>query len=243
MFFFREWDKDPQNMSYMIDYLSKSELSREVFKNGTEVEVKFACDVLRKIRMETYLEALLYVDTTRIPKTDEIPQCGTLEKAICEVPQALAFAPQGLLCSELGLKLGAENHGDAPRKSGEGNGKLANSMDIAMRMKLPAETSDKRKYGYKISALGRYLLRYENLDDKKDIVARLLIREYVMQVLLSEASKGMASYDNAVSALKSPATRMRRRQNVRRIVGFIDDELTTEGFYMSHIDWEVKDYK
>ena len=243
MNFYHEWNENLNEMSYMIKFLSKVDESREVFRTGTEIEVKFACDVLRKIRMESYLEAIKLIDTNRQPKTDEIPQCGTLEKAICEVPQALAFAPNGLICEELGLKLGAENHGDAPRKSGEGNGKLADAMDIAIRMKLPAESKRGTKYGYKISALGKYLLRYDELEDKMDVVSRLLIREYVMQVLFLKAADGYASYNDAVSSLKSPATRMRRRQNVRRIAYFIDSEVQDGPHYLEYIDWEVKDIK
>ena len=160
----------------------------------------FACDFLRNIRMETYLEALKYIKMERLPETDEIPQCGTLEKAICEVPQALAFSPDGLICVEFGLKLGAENHGDAPRKSWEGNGKLADAMDIAIRLKLP-DDNRKKKYGYKLSALGKYLLRFQELEEKEDIVARLLIREYIAQILISKADKGYASYNEVTAAL------------------------------------------
>lgn len=240
MNFYHEWDINISDPTYMIKYLTKTDETREVFRFGTENEVKFACDVLRKIRMEAYLEALKSIDMERTPNTDEIPQCGTLEKAICEVPRALAFAPDGLSCQELGLKLGAENHGDAPRKSGEGNGKLADAMDIAIRMKLPTENK-KQKFGYKITSLGKYLLRYEELDEKKDIVSRLLIREYVMQKLFSEASNGYASYDDAVSALPSYKTKMRRRQNVRRIAYFISSEISDELHYLGAIDWEVKD--
>lgn len=241
MDFYHKWNNNLSDSQFMIEYLSKSDASREVFQTGTEAEVKFACDVLRKIRMEAYINALGLMKTDRIPKTDEIPQCGTLEKAICEVPQALAFAPNGLICEELGLRLGAENHGDAPRKSGEGNGKLADAMDIALRMKLPAESKSGKKYGYKITALGKYLLRYNDLNEKLDIVSRLLIREYVMQVLIHNATEGYASYNDAVSSLKSSATRMRRRQNVRRIASFIDSEINDGIHFMEQIDWEVKD--
>ena len=150
MDFYHEWNNNLENTFYMKEYLSKSEESRTVFRDGTEEDVKFACDVLRRIRMEAYVNALQLLKKDRYPKTDEIPQCGTLEKAICDVPRALAFAPDGLICEELGLRLGAENHGDAPRKSGEGNGKLADAMDIAIRMKLPVELSRGMKFGYRI---------------------------------------------------------------------------------------------
>lgn len=239
MNFYEEWDNRLSDTSYMISYLSKSEESREVFRNGTEIEVKFACDVLRKIRMEAYLEALKHIKMDRIPNTDEIPQCGTLEKAICEVPQALAFSPDGLICVDLGLKLGADNHGDAPRKSGEGNGKLADAMDIAIRMKLPVDER-KKKYGYKLSALGRYLLRFQELEEKEDIIARLLIREYVAQMLIGKADQGYVSYDEVTAALKSPITRGRRRQNVRRVIRIIDSQLEADNNYYDKIDWEIE---
>ena len=60
----------------MKEYLSKSEESRIVFRDGTEEDVKFACDVLRRIRMEAYVNALQLLKKDRYPKTDEIPQCG-----------------------------------------------------------------------------------------------------------------------------------------------------------------------
>lgn len=239
MNFYEEWNNRLSDPAYMIKYLSKAEESREVLRSGTEIEVKFACDVLRKIRMEAYLEGLKHIKMDRLPKTEEIPQCGTLEKAICEVPQALAFSPDGLICVDLGLKLGAENHGDAPRKSGEGNGKMADAMDIAIRMKLPVD-NQKKKYGYKLSTLGRYLLRFQKLEDKEDIVARLLIREYVAQILIGKSNQGYVSYDEVTAALKSPITRGRRRQNVRRVIRIIDDQLEEGNNYYDKIDWKIE---
>lgn len=239
MNFYEEWNNRLFDATYMIKYLSKTEESREIFRNGTEIDVKFACDFLRKIRMEEYLEALKYIKMNRLPDTDEIPQCGTLEKAICEVPKALAFSPDGLICADLGLKLGAENHGDAPRKSGEGNGKLADAMDIAIRMKL-FDNNRKKKYGYKLSSLGKYLLRFQELEEKEDIVARLLIREYIVQILIDKADKGYASYDEVTAALKSSITRGRRRQNVRRVIRIIDSQLEPDNNYYDKIDWEIE---
>ena len=223
----------------MLDYLSKNEASREVFRKGSDTEVKNACDLLRVIPMKAFIESMGELSFDRLPLTEEIPQCGTLEKAICEVPQALVFAPDGLLCAELGLKLGAGRNGDAPRKSGEGNGKLADAMDIAIRMKLPADSKSGVKYGYRISSLGKYLLQYINLNDKMDIVSRLLAREYVIQLLIVRSIDGYASYENVVSSLKSNATRMRRRQNVRRILSFIDSQIPGMSF-CDRIDWEIR---
>ena len=241
MNFYQEWAENIKNDKYIEEYLSKSEFSREVFLNGSDVEVKEACQLLKSIPMVQFIESLKNIPTDRLPRTDEIPQCGTLEKAICEVPQALASAPEGLLCAELGLKLGADNHGDAPRKSGEGNGKLADAMDIAIRMKLPSESKKGIKYGYKLSSLGRYLLRFPELDDKTDIVSRLLIREYIAQMLIIRVmNDGYAKYSEITAALKSPTTRMRRRQNVRRIISFIDSQVTTGNTYHDKIDWSVE---
>ena len=239
MSFYEDWERDSDNQKYMIDYLSKAETSRTVLRNGSVADVRKACDLLRSIPMEVFIESMKKLPTDRLPDTEEIPQCGTLEKAICEVPQALAFYPQGLLCAELGLRLGASSGGDAPRKSGEGNGKLADAMDIAIRMKLPSDSKTGLKFGYKISSLGRYLLQFSDINDKMDIVARLLLREYVAQVLIKHAMDGYASYEESVSSLKSPITRMRRRQNVRRVISFIDTQLTSCSF-CDEIDWEIR---
>lgn len=239
MSFYEDWSLDIANKKYLLEYLGKSDASRDDFRNGSEATVKKACELLRNIPMERFIDSIKELPTDRLPDTEEIPQCGTLEKAICEVPQALVFFPQGLLCAELGLRLGANNGGDAPRKSGEGNGKLADAMDIAIRMKMPTDSKSGLKYGYKISSLGRYLLRFNNINSKMDIIARLLIREYVAQVLIVHAMDGYASYEEAVSSLKSPATRMRRRQNVRRVISFIDTQITDRSF-CDEIDWEIR---
>ncbi len=240
MDFFYKWSNDLSNTTYMIEYLSKTEETRNVFRYGTEQDIKFACDVLRSIRIERYLDAISKMEIKRLPRTEEIPQCGTLEKAICEVPQVLAFEPDGLICADLGVKLGAEDHGDAPRKSGEGNGKLADAMDIAIRQKLPTSDRSGMKYGYKISSLGSYLLRFSEIGEKMDVVSRLLVREYVFQAIYTNAADGYASYDEIVSSLKSPATRMRRRQNVRRIVSFISGEEHDGAQWVENIDWDIE---
>lgn len=48
MDFYHKWNDDKEDAYYMKAYLSKSKESREVFWNGTEDEVKFACDFLKK---------------------------------------------------------------------------------------------------------------------------------------------------------------------------------------------------
>ena len=63
MSFYHEWNENLSEISYMIKFLSKADETREVFRTGTEIEVKFACDVLRKITMEAYLEAIKLIDT------------------------------------------------------------------------------------------------------------------------------------------------------------------------------------
>ena len=240
MDFYEEWSKKRDDGQYMRDFLRKAEWSREIFMNGSEPGVRKACNLLKSIPIDAFISMVRVIPIDRLPTTDEIPQCGTLEKAVCEVPQALAFAPEGLLCAELGLRLGAENHGDAPRKSGEGNGKMACAMDLAIRMKLPSDSKSGKKYGYRISSLGRYLLRFTDIEDKMDIIARLSLREYVVQYLIAKAADGYVSYDEAVSALKSPVTRMRRRQNVRRIMTFIDSQLVDGPSYCDMIDWDIR---
>ncbi len=40
MNFYEEWNSSLSDSNYMIKYLSKAEESREVFRNGTEIEVK-----------------------------------------------------------------------------------------------------------------------------------------------------------------------------------------------------------
>ncbi len=240
MAFFDDWAKDENDGKYLREFLKKTDSSRIVLRNGTEKEVRNACELLKAIPIESFIRAINELSFDRIPTTDEIPQCGKIEKALCEVPQALAFAPEGLLCAELGLRLGAENHGDAPRKSGEGNGKLADAIDVAIRMKLPAESKTGHKYGYRISSLGTYLLRFTTIEEKIDIITRLLAREPIVRYLIVKASEGYASYDEAVSSLKSAVTRMRRRQNVRRIMAFIDSQITDGTLYCDLIDWDVR---
>ena len=51
---------------------------------------------------------------------------------------------------------------------------------------------------------------------------------------------GYAKYSEITAALKSPTTRMRRRQNVRRIISFIDSQVTTGNTYHDKIDWSVE---
>ena len=239
MGFYQEWSKNVDNLTFISSFLIKSQESIEVFHQGSEDEVRFACDVLRKIPIDVFLAALQTLPATGHPKSDEIPQSGTLEKAVCEVPQALAFAPGGLVCEELGLRLGAENHGDAPRKSGEGNGKLAASLDLVARLKLPYGTKQKRKYGYIISPLGRYLLQFLSLEEKSDVISRLLIRGRVAQELFVNAMHGYAKYEDVVSSLGSSNTQKRRRQNVRRIVTFIAAQSEHGSDYLESIDWKV----
>ena len=83
MSFYDDWSQNIDNKEYMLSYLSKAEPSRGVLRNGTETEVRNACNLLRSIPMEAFIDSMKELPHDRFPDTDEIPQCGTLEKAIC----------------------------------------------------------------------------------------------------------------------------------------------------------------
>lgn len=96
----------------------------------------------------------------------------------------------------------------------------------------------KRPSNVMSTALGKYLVRFMP-DEKRDLLRRLALRQYMAQKIIHDAGGGIISYREEVNHL-SVTTAVRRRNNVRVYLEFILRDTQCEK-RLSNIEWQVKE--
>ena len=76
-------------------------------------------------------------------------------------------------------------------------------------------------------------------DEKRDLLRRLALRQYMAQKIIHDAGGGIISYREEVNHL-SVTTAVRRRNNVRVYLEFILKDTQCEK-RLSNIEWQVKE--
>lgn len=216
MGFYDDWkcakDSGIDESMYILDFLKKTPESLEVFIAGQATEVALAVDVLVNTDLELFLDKLDELDFSREPEKSEVPQFSSFENGAIRVPELLQFADDGLTYDDLGYQMVKANRIGACIKYGENHSKLADLMSLVTISKT-------RPAIVKSTALGKHLVAFD-LDEKADVLKKLLLRDYFMQRMISEAKRGMTYYSDVASCL-SESTRIRRRSNVKCLAEFI----------------------
>ena len=117
----------------------------------------------------------------------------------------------------------------ARMKYGENHSKLAEVMSLV-------EIRPTRPAIVKNTALGKYLA-YIPIQDKENVLKKLLLRNVVIQRIIRDAMQNQASYKNIAVNLKK-STAYRRRTSIKYLIEFILQGTSFE-YLVSQIDWQV----
>ena len=231
MSFYDDWitkKNTEYEKKYIEMFLSSDDMSKNVFLTGTEAELGAAISVITSVPIQKYIEVIDQLTMDDTVKSDQVPQFSGFCNALYRLPEILEFAPDGLSFSEIGYQLAKSPNDAASTKYGENHSKLAEMLDIVEICNRPSNV--------KSTNLGKYLIKFTP-DEKKDLVKRLLLRQYIVKKMLNAAGKGRCNYKDIVSEL-SKSTALRRRSNVNKLLDYV-----VEGTDLSErlkvINWNV----
>lgn len=233
MSFYEEWieNKNTDAENRFIEYFLKLvPESTDVFHKGNDAELGTAISVINSVSIERYIAVIDSMDYDIQIEAAQVPQFSDFGDGIYRVPELLEFAPEGMTFEKLGYQLVKSPTEGAGIKYGENHSKLAATMELVEINKRPSNVMS--------TALGKYLIRFMP-DEKKEVLRRLALRQYMAQKIIHDAGDGMISYRKAVNRL-SVATAVRRRNNVRVYLEFILKDTPCEK-RLSNIDWQVKE--
>ena len=233
MSFYEEWieNKNTEAEKRFIEYYLKLvPESTEVFHKGNDAELGTAISVINSVSIERYVDVIDSMNYDVQIEAAQVPQFSDFGDGIYRVPELLEFAPEGMTFEKLGYQLVKSPTEGAGIKYGENHSKLASTMELVEITKRPSNVMS--------TALGKYLIRFIP-DEKKEVLRRLALRQYMAQKIIHDAGDRMISYREAVNRL-SVATAVRRRNNVRVYLEFILKDTPCEK-RLSNIDWQVKE--
>lgn len=233
MSFYEEWieNKNTEAEKRFIEYFLKLvPESTEVFHKGNDAELGTAISVINSVSIERYVDVIDSMNYDVQIEAAQVPQFSDFGDGIYRVPELLEFAPEGMTFEKLGYQLVKSPTEGAGIKYGENHSKLASTMELVEITKRPSNVMS--------TALGKYLIRFMP-DEKKEVLRRLALRQYMAQKIVHDARDRMISYREAVNRL-SVATAVRRRNNVRVYLEFILKDTPCEK-RLSNIDWQVKE--
>lgn len=233
MSFYIDWETKKntgEELKYMDDFLMVTPESVEVFHWGTNSEIAKAVEIINSVRIEEYVSLIDKLSFDEDVVGNQVPQFSDFNDGAYRIPELLEFEPSGLSFEKLGYQLVKSPTEGAGIKYGENHSKLANMMELVEITNRPSNVVS--------TALGRYLVSFLP-EEKKEVLKRLLLRQYLVQKMISGAAEEVFSYRDAVSKL-SKATAIRRRNNVRKVLEFIlcgtEDEIR-----LDRIDWQVEE--
>lgn len=230
MEFFTDWNDDNYQQK-LWEFISKSQQSEQVFKEGDRRELDKAYQIIKNIKLEAIMDCLKKHEIKDKLDSSEIPQFSTFEDGAQRVSELLEFEPSGMGYVKLGYQLKKPDNDSASRKYGENHSKLARSLGLA-------EISKTRPAVVTPTAWGRYLVSY-SISDKEMLLKNMLCREAIVQKIMKEAELKDVEYCNVVNEL-SITTQVRRRSNIKEIMEYILTESSYE-YLLSRIKWTVGD--
>lgn len=231
MCFYEEWirNKNTEAEKRYIEYFLKLvPESTEVLHKGSDAELGTALSVINSVSIERYVEV---IDSMEYPKeisAAQIPQFSDFNAGVYRVPELLEFETEGMSFEKLGYQLVKSSTEGAGIKYGENHAKLASTMELVEIAKRPSNVMS--------TVLGQYLVKFAP-DEKRELLRRLAIRQYMAQKMIHDSAEGILNYRDSVGCL-SMTTAVRRKNNVRAYLEFILKDTTCEK-RLSNIDWQV----
>ena len=233
--FYAEWyekrNTGVSDLDYILSFIHSDEKTLHPLLIGNDTELSTAFDALSLVPIEEILNVIKTEPITGTLTPADVPCFSTFEMGAHRLNELLVFEPEGLSFSDAGYQLMNSIQDGARKKYGENHSKLATIMSLvrvsyAHRTALVTPT-----------AWGQYLTKYE-LDQKRDILQKLLLRDLCVRTIVKEALDGPANYRNIVAFL-ARSTAVRRRSNVKYLVEYALTGTDYE-YVLARINWECE---
>lgn len=232
MFFYDEWIAKKNTIDedeFILRFLASDDETTCVFHEGTQAELGIAISVITSVSMETLVKNIDQMELSSEVKSIDVPQFSSFGAATNRLPEILEFAPEGMSFAEIGYQLVKSPNDSAGTKYGENHAKLAEMLDLVEISNRPSKVTSTK--------LGKYLLGFKP-EEKKELLKRLLVRQFLIKKLIHDAGEGRVRYISEVCSL-SKSTAARRGRNVKMLLDYILAETEDEA-RIQRIDWDTK---
>lgn len=233
MEFYHEWKKNKDNTLISLDYAEKFLASHSEstipFFQGSEDEIRVIVQFLKDEPIDIFFEVIKKKDFEEKIPPHLYPCFSNFYNGATRLNEILEFSPNGSNFVEIGYMLMESETQLARMKYGENHSKLAEVMSLV-------EIRPTRPAIVKNTALGKYLA-YIPIQDKENVLKKLLLRNVVIQRIIRDAMQNQASYKNIAVNLKK-STAYRRRTSIKYLIEFILQGTSFE-YLVSQIDWQV----
>jgi len=234
MNFYSTWgdtlDLGIDDTAFITAYIDELPITQVVWDHGNSDEVEQAVQTLCRIPAIRFVEAISACDSVDEIIAAEVPCFSTFTNGIIRVNELLEFAEAGLTYAEIGYQLVNTPNLMAQIKYGENHSKLA------AKMSLVSIANPHRHALVTSTALGHYLVAVP-IEEKEDILRKLLLRDHCIKVIVKQAMMGQANYRSIVKKL-SDSTAYRRRTSVKCAVEFALGSPDTKHL-LSNIVWDI----
>lgn len=231
MGFYLEWkrklDSELNDQQFICDYIDKTEESRITLENGNTEDIAIAINVIKNIPIKRFFSYIEQKDYSRDAEPAEVPQFSNFEDGANRLVELLEFSPEGLTFENVGYQLMKSDKVGARVKYGENHSKLASVMSlVTIRKTSPRVVIN--------TSLGQALVGFQ-MEEKKDLLRKLVLREYLVGKIINNAKKDITNYREMVCRL-SDSTALRRRSNVKFLVEYALAGTENE-YILKNINW------
>lgn len=217
------------DLSFMHGFLTLLPASQTVLFDGTSQDIEIALSTLSSIPVTEFINGIALLDRTKELTPAEVPCFSTFTNGAIRINELLEFAEDGLTYVDIGYQLMKTQSFTAQSKYGENHSKLAAAMSLV------SINVHSRPANIRATSLGHYLVSFP-LEQKANILRKLLLRDHCLQALIQKSLLGSVSYRSTVKQL-SDSTAYRRRTSVKQLIEFALGFPETE-YLLHHIMWD-----
>ena len=153
-------------------------------------------------------------------------QFSSFENGTTKLVELLYNKEDGMSYPDIGRSLAGSEELNAATKYGENHSKLARDFDLV-------NITDHKPTVVTITNFGKYFAFFDE-KEKLKLLKILGLRDPLIQNLIIKAKQGIVYYTDECNCL-SESTKIRRRSNVKKLLGLILEEVDTS--IMNNIIW------
>lgn len=229
MSFYEEWDNCLQNgdndFDYIQAFLEKKDFTKRILYGGSSEQIALFCKLLLNYdlnRIINVIDKTFYHDLTPAM----VIQFSSFENGTTKLVELLYNKEEGISYPEIGRALAGSEELNAATKYGENHSKLAREFDLV-------SITDHKPSIVKITNFGKYFAFFDEIEQRK-LLKILGFRDPLIQNLIIKAKQGIVYYTDECDCL-SDSTKIRRRSNVKKLLGVILEEIDTS--IINNIIW------
>ena len=229
MSFYEDWynclENNEDDYYYVQAFLKKKDFTKRILNNGDSDQIALFCKLLLGYdlnKMNNIIDESYY----NVLTPAMVIQFSSFENGTTKLVELLYNKEDGMSYPDIGRSLAGSEELNAATKYGENHSKLARDFDLV-------NITDHKPTVVTITNFGKYFAFFDE-KEKLKLLKILGLRDPLIQNLIIKAKQGIVYYTDECNCL-SESTKIRRRSNVKKLLGLILEEVDTS--IMNNIIW------